>query len=288
MRLLVEDDISPICFLIIAGTGVFSFFGFTRYGFLEKYIFDIQRILRDKEYYRIFTSALLHGSWMHLIFNMYTLYSFGSVIEWKCGFVRFLLIYISGIFGGSLVSLILHRNHEYRALGASGGVCGIVFACIFLIPDSSVYLFFIPYPIPAHVFAIMFMLFSYFGLRAQADNIGHDAHLGGAIVSLLVTTALYPEIVPKNPILYPSVLILALLFLFMLYLKPMHLMSSATRFKIHMPDKKKKQAVEEQKEPTDDEILNRLLDKVKEAGIHSLTYVERQQLERISKRKQQQ
>ncbi|MBN1796227.1 MAG: rhomboid family intramembrane serine protease [Sedimentisphaerales bacterium] len=285
----MEESITPVCLLIIAATGVFSYLGFSRYGFIERYLFDIQRILRDRQYYRIFTSALLHGSWTHLIFNMFTLYSFGSAIEKDFGIWQFLLIYVSGILGGNLLSLVLHRNHEYRALGASGGVCGIVFACIFLLPGSSVYLFLIPYPIPAHIYAVGFMLFSYFGLRSQAGNIGHDAHLGGAIVSLLVTTAMYPYIIRENPILYPGVLIMAVAMLLLLYLNPLHLPQAAAKPKIYKPQKEHQEDKTEEPddEPTDEEILNQLLEKVSKSGIHSLNYIERQKLEMISKRKKQ-
>lgn len=286
----MEESITPVCLLIIVVTGIFSYCGFIRYGFLERYIFDVQRILTDKQYYRFFTCALLHGSWMHLFFNMLTLYFFGTDIELHCGVPRFVLIYISGILGGNLVSLIIHRNHEYRALGASGGVCGIIFAYIFLFPGSSVYMFFVPFPIPAYLYAIGFILYSYFGLRAQVDNIGHDAHLGGAIVSLIVTTMMYPEIVSENPILYPVVLIMTFVIMFALYVKPLYLPGSRSTFKIYMPEKKEpeEQIADKDEEPDDEQVLNQLLEKVSKSGVHSLTYVERQKLEMISKKKQKQ
>ena len=198
--------------------------------------------------------------------------------------------YWLGIIGGSLLSLILHRNHEYRALGASGGVCGIIFACIFLLPGSSVYMFPFPFAIPAHIFAILFIVGSYIGLRGRLGNIGHDAHLGGAIVSLLVTTAMYPYIIRENPILYPGVLVMAVAILLLLYINPLHLPQAATRFKMHMPEKKKQKKEESKidEEPTDEEVLNQLLEKVSKSSIHSLNYVERQKLEMITKRKKQQ
>jgi membrane associated rhomboid family serine protease len=282
------ETIPPFNLAVIVITGIISYVGFTRPGFAERFLFDTQSILRQKQYYRIISSGFLHGDWIHLIFNMYTLYSFGGEIEQVFGPIQFLVIYFTAIIGGNLLSLVLHRNHEYYALGASGGVCGIIFACIFLLPGSSVYMFFIPYPIPAHIFAIFFIIFSYIGLRSQIGNIGHDAHLGGAVIGLVVTTIMYPAIVIESPMLYSGVMGLSIAIMLLLYFYPLHLPghtyqpvwnkpkpSKQDRGTTDVPDKK----------PTDEELLERLLEKVSKHGINSLTYVERQRLERISKQR---
>jgi membrane associated rhomboid family serine protease len=151
------------------------------------------------------------------------LYSFGSAVELFFGRDTFLAIYFAGIVGGNVLALLLHRKDDYRALGASGGVCGIIFACIFLLPGSSVQLLLIPIPIPAYIYAVGFMLYSYYGIRKQRGNIGHDAHLGGAIIGLITATILFPSIVPKNPVLYPVVMLLAVLLLAFLYIRPIRL-----------------------------------------------------------------
>ena len=285
------ESSAPFNLVIIIATAICSYLGFTRPGFGDRWLFDVQSIVRDKQYYRIISSAFLHGSWMHLIFNMYSLYSFGGAIEQVYGPVEFLTIYFSGILGGNLLSLILHRNHEYRALGASGGVCGIIFACIFLLPGSSVYMFFIPFPIPAHIFAVVFILGSYVGLRGQIGNIGHDAHLGGAIIGLVVTTVMHPSIVTESPMLYFGLLGLSVTILLLLYLVPLHLPGHTYRRvgTWSSPAKPESKTAEQPKtEPTDEEILERLLQKVSKHGINSLTYVEKSQLETISRRRKQQ
>ncbi len=275
--------------LIIAATVIFSYMGFNKYGFIDSYLFDVRRIIQDKQYYRIITSGFLHGSLGHLIFNMFSLYSFGSGIEIHFGPVPFLIIYFVSIIGGGLLSLILHRNHEYRALGASGGVCGIIFAAIFLLPGSSVYIFFIPYPIPAHIYAVAFLAISYVGIRGQVGNIGHDAHLGGAIIGLAAATIMYPYIIKANPVMYPAVAVLSIAMLLLLYFDPLDKSEHAYKT-INIKQKRKKKITfkEPLAKPTDDEILNRLLEKVSKSGINSLNYVEVQQLERISKSKREQ
>jgi membrane associated rhomboid family serine protease len=201
----------PVTVFIICITGFISWKAFSNLNILEQYMFTPTRILRNKEYHRLMTSALIHGSWIHLLFNMFSFYSFGGLIEQAYSPYVLLFIYLSSILGGSLLSLVLHRNNvAYRALGASGGVCGVIFASIFLVPGGSVYIFPIPVPIPSWLFAILFILFSFYGMRKQLGNIGHDAHLGGALTGLAVATVMYPSIVSKSPMLYAFIVIFSL------------------------------------------------------------------------------
>ncbi len=205
----------PITILIVCLTGYVSWHGFNNARTLEKCMFVPARILRDKDYHRMLTSALIHGGWMHLIFNMFSFFSFGGLIERAFGPHVLLFIYLTSILGGSLLALFLHRHHDYRALGASGGVCGVIFAAIFLVPGGGVYIMPIPVPIPSWLFAIMFLLFSFYGMRNQLGNVGHDAHLGGALAGLAVTTLMYPGIVSRSPVLYAAIVLFSLgLFVF--------------------------------------------------------------------------
>jgi membrane associated rhomboid family serine protease len=213
----MDETLAPANIAIIAATVYFSYRGFASTAFLNRYLFSTREILEDRQYYRILSSGALHADWVHLLFNMFSLYSFGSAIELLFGRVTFLATYLAGIIGGNILALILHRKETYRALGASGGVCGVIFACIFLLPGTSVQMFFIPIPIPASIYAILFMLISYFGIRSQFGNIGHDAHLGGAIIGLLTATIFHPWIVPQNPVLYPAVMVLAISLMILSY-----------------------------------------------------------------------
>ncbi len=283
----MQEITAPICILVIVATGIFSFRAFTMPILIDRFLFDIEAILRYKQYYRIVTSALLHGGWGHLLFNMFSLYSFGSAIEESYGPIPFLIIYLTGIVGGSLLALIIHRNHQYRALGASGGVCGVIFASVFMFEGMSVQFFFVPVPIPAHIFAICFIVFSFFALRGGLGNIGHDAHLGGAMIGLLAAAAMYPAIVFAQPKLFAAVMGLSATGLIWMYMSPLH--SKNTAYTVINPNanrKKKKTEPTIEPDPTDEEVLNKLLEKVSEHGIHSLTYVERQKLERISKKRE--
>src|SRR5258708_56222 len=134
--------------LTILVTGVVSYLGFRSAAVEEKYIFEPEKILAWKEYYRVVTSGFLHADWRHLLLNMISLYLFGNAIEGYFGRWEFLLIYFGAIVGGGLLSLYVHRHHQYRAYGASGGVCGIIFAHILLFPGSGVAPFFLPFYMP--------------------------------------------------------------------------------------------------------------------------------------------
>jgi membrane associated rhomboid family serine protease len=270
---------------VIAFTVYWSYRGFTSPGFRDRYIFSPTRILQDRQYYRLLSCGFLHLNWLHLIFNMLSLYSVGAAIERVFGLHIFLIIYLGSIVGGSLLSLYLHRNHYgYRALGASGGVCGIIFAFIFLFPGARMGFFFIL--LPGWLFAILFILISFFGLRRQLGNIGHDAHLGGAIIGLLITTALHPSIVVQSPVLYAVVMGLSAALFIYLYENPLFMPGSNPFSPEYWRRRRAKAQARKraQQEREDKESLDCLLNKISQSGMESLSRRERRQLKAISKR----
>lgn len=294
---MIGAGLAPLTLIIIAFTAFASIQGFRQPDIVEKFLFSTKAISRHQEYYRMVTSALVHGDWGHLLFNMFSLYSFGSFMEkgLTFGMLPLAIIYVSSILGGSLFSLYLHRNHEYRALGATGGVCGIIFACIFLFPGTGISFFLIPISIPASVYAIIFIGVSFWGIRSQRGRIGHDAHLGGAIIGLLLTTILFPSIVAQSPILYLVVIGLSIALFVYLYKFPTLLTQpksdpSSRKYWRGEPvdDTPKRQSKrrhrEEAREEHDEQTMNRLLDKISKSGMESLTEFERKQLEHISRR----
>jgi membrane associated rhomboid family serine protease len=196
--------------LITVLTALISWQGFSRPALVERFLFDRERIVHQREWYRTITSAFFHADWGHLLFNLISFYSFATGIERLYGGAILFVIYFASILGGSALSFWLHHGESYRALGASGGVCGVIYASIFLLPGSSIYIFFIPYPIPASVYAVLFLVISIWGIKSRMGNIGHDAHLGGALVGLLVTSLLYPRIIQAQPILYATILIISI------------------------------------------------------------------------------
>lgn len=209
-------------FLILA-TSCFSIWAFEDAGIERKFIFCPKSILADKEYYRLVSSSFLHAGWGHLLLNMYTLYHFGGAIEWRFGPVHFLQIYFGSVMGGDLLSLYLHRHHEYAAYGASGGVCGLIFAYVLIHPGSRLVMFPLPYAVPAWLFAIAFVIASFYAMKSQQDNIGHDAHLGGAMIGLVLAAVLHPELVRQHWAVFLSLLAIGGLVFAFLLMNPLFL-----------------------------------------------------------------
>ena len=203
-------------FAVIAVTCWISYLGFRDSGFEGDYIFWPEAILARRQYIRLLTSGFLHRDGFHLAMNMVSLYFFGPLIEFRYGPVQFLFIYLAAIVGGNLLALYVHRFHDYRALGASGGVSGIILAHIFLFPGGSIGMWFVPIGIPSWLYAVAFLLASFYGMQRQMTNVGHDAHLGGALVGMFTAAALHPIVIRYSPRLFATMAVgTALLFIYM-------------------------------------------------------------------------
>ena len=275
---------APVTILVLVVTALASFYAFQRPDMMERWIFDPQAILVRKEYYRLVTSGLIHADWMHFAFNAFSFYSFARNIEMLYGAKTLLLVYGSSILGGSLLSLVIHRDHEYRALGASGGVCGVIFASIFLLPGSSINIFPLPIGVPAYLYAMIFLAGSFIAHRRQAGNIGHDAHLGGAMVGLLVAAALYPRLIFAEPWMFAGVLGLSLLILTILVRDPLHLSKWPVEVKDEPVGGERSRRYQENRERNRKMAeLDGLLDQVAREGMPSLSHSRRKRLEQLSK-----
>jgi membrane associated rhomboid family serine protease len=275
---------APATVIVLVITGLATLIAFQVPGLLEKWIFNPRAILQEKEYHRLYTCGLIHANWMHFAFNAFSFYSFARGIEMRYGPSTMLFIYGCSILGGSLLSLVIHRNHEYRALGASGGVCGIIFASIFLLPGISISMFFIPVGIPAYLYAVLFLVFSFFAHSRQVGRIGHDAHLGGAIVGLLVATALYPKLVLAEPGMFAGVLGLSLVILLALIFIPLRRRNPELReWEMPSGDERERRYLENSGRNARAEELDELLGKVSRDGMQSLSNMQRKRLEQLSK-----
>lgn len=203
-----------VLLLIIANVLV-SMKGFNDYSFLDTYKFQVGKIISGEKI-RTLTSGFLHVDWMHLGFNMYALYLFGGIVASFLGMVNFVIIYFVSLLAGSLYSLYFHKNEPYySAVGASGAVSGIIYASILLYPAMELYLFFIPIPIPGYIFGVGYLLYSIYGMKKQLGNIGHSAHLGGAMGGFAITLLISPSLFTTNRILVISLgVVIMMLLLF--------------------------------------------------------------------------
>lgn len=186
--------------LIIANV-LMSIKGFNDPVFFDRYKFQVQRVLGGEKI-RMVSSGFLHVDWLHLGFNMYALYLFGKVVDSSFGTLNFVLIYFASLLAGSMYSLYQHKKESYySAVGASGAVSGVVFSSIMLYPSMELIMLPIPIPIPGYVFGIGYLLYSIYGMKNQVGNIGHSAHLGGAIGGYLITLVLRPSVITNHTIM---------------------------------------------------------------------------------------
>ncbi|MBW6498563.1 MAG: rhomboid family intramembrane serine protease [Bacteroidales bacterium] len=189
-----------ITLFIIILTVLVSYTTFRNRVAFERMKFNAYEIRQHKTWYRFFSYGLLHADWMHLLINMFVLYSFGSLVEnilvqEFAGMGRFFygLLYVTALFCSVVPSYFKHRkNYYYNAVGASGAVSSVLFASIILHPQGSVYFMFIPVPIPAFIFGVFYLAYSVWMARRSADNVAHDVHFWGAIYGIAFIAALNP------------------------------------------------------------------------------------------------
>jgi membrane associated rhomboid family serine protease len=143
-------------------------------------------LLRKQQYHTLLSSGLIHGSGQHLLFNMLTFYFFGPSLEQTIGTIRFVVLYVVALALSEARTYLQHRNNpNYASLGASGAVSAVLFASIVYFPNQSLFILPIPFPIPAPLFAVSYLIYSWHLGRQGRDNINHTAHIDGAVTGLL-------------------------------------------------------------------------------------------------------
>jgi membrane associated rhomboid family serine protease len=153
-----------------------------------------------KQYFRFLSYGFVHADFMHLLFNMYALNSFGEAVErylysdpalfGSQGKWFFLLMYVTALIVSVIPDYFYHKNHSYyRALGASGAVSAVIFSYMVLQPNQKIGIIFLPpsLSLPAYIMGILFIGISIFLARRGSDNIGHRAHVSGALYGFLFT-----------------------------------------------------------------------------------------------------
>jgi len=187
-----------IALLVI--TCITSYLAFQNGELMEKMIMHPTSVAKNNEFFRFISSGFIHADWMHLGINMYVLYTFGQQVELdyadsfgKFSTLYFLVMYFGAMFISSIPSYLKHKgNVNYRSLGASGAVSGVVFAYILFNPMARLMLIFPPIPMPAVVLGVGYLAYSFWASTRNRGRINHDAHAYGAIFGFLFTLALKP------------------------------------------------------------------------------------------------
>lgn len=191
-----------ITLILIIIISLVSIYAWQNDSLTGKWIFNPYTINRYNQYYRFLTSGFLHGSWIHLFFNMFVLYMFGRHIEaifyqihGLLGLVLYVALFLLGVIVSNIPTYIKYKSApHYNALGASGGVSSILFSFILFDPISKLYLYGI-IGLPGIVWAALYIIYSYYMGKKGVDNINHDAHLVGGIFGIVFTILIYPNVI---------------------------------------------------------------------------------------------
>jgi membrane associated rhomboid family serine protease len=191
---------APVNLAIIAITCLVSFAAFSNPRLIERFVLWPPAIQRLHQYDRLLTCGFVHADFGHLLFNMFTLFSFGAAMEIMfkpyLGAAGYALFYAAGIVLSALPSYWRHRNDaNYRSLGASGAVSAVLFAYILIKPWSMILV--IAFPVPAIVFALVYLGYTIYMDRRGTDRINHSAHLWGAVYGIVFTIVLEPRVLPQ-------------------------------------------------------------------------------------------
>ncbi|MBW8361231.1 MAG: rhomboid family intramembrane serine protease [Kaistella sp.] len=216
---------SLVLIIIIAATAIISFIAFSNHGLFEKYKFSVGAIIQKKEYIRLLSAGFLHADMMHLILNMYVLYAFSPAIFEIFGTIGFLVIYFGSILLGNLFSLYIYKERPwYSAIGASGGVSGVIFASVAMYPELiKIGIIFLPpeLSVPGYIFGFLYFGYSVYMMLypKDHDNVGHAAHLGGAFFGLIYAIGFHPQLAMEN-ILFLGIMAIPLLYMsYMVFVK---------------------------------------------------------------------
>ncbi|MFC2427224.1 MAG: rhomboid family intramembrane serine protease [Capnocytophaga leadbetteri] len=195
--------------IILIATIAMSYYGFNNATFFNRYMFNVGAVQKG-DYVRLISSGFLHANWEHLIFNMISLFFFYEVVTDSMGELLFVLIYFGSMLLGNVFSLqIYKRQSYYSAIGASGAVSGIIFTAIALYPKAIKVNF-----LPGWLFGALYFGYSVFMMfnPQKGDNLGHTAHIGGALFGLAVVVLYAPTIVMHNA-LYLGIMALPLVYM---------------------------------------------------------------------------
>jgi membrane associated rhomboid family serine protease len=188
--------VNTTAIIIIALNIFLSNKGFRDRVFFNNYKFSPHHIKKGEKI-RYISSGFLHVDYTHLFVNMFTLYFFVDAVIFQVGDINFLIIYFTSlIFGNWLTYRFNSNNINYSAVGASGAVMGIVYSAILLNPEMT--LFFFILPMPGYIFGLGYLFYSIYSMKRVNDNIGHEAHLGGAIAGFFTTIFISPFVIINN------------------------------------------------------------------------------------------
>jgi membrane associated rhomboid family serine protease len=161
---------------------------------IERSLFRPYWLLRRREYSTVYMSGLVHADLGHLAFNMLTFFYFAFPLERRVGTVKFVVLYLLALALSDVWTYFRHRdNPEYASLGASGAIAAVLFAYIVYYPTTTLMFFFLPVPIPAPLFAVLYLAYEFWAGRQRLGRINHEAHVSGAVFGVAFVALTDPQ-----------------------------------------------------------------------------------------------
>ena len=180
-----------VLFNVVAFIGQLLVSHFMRFPILGYLALSVEG-LRHGFVWQLLTYQMLHGGWLHLLFNCWAIFVFGREVETTLGRPSFLTLYFgSGVVGGlvqALAGVLIGGRFAAPVVGASAGAFGLVAAFAALFPERRLMLllfFVVPLSMRAKFLLLFEAALAVFGLFAGMDNVAHAAHLGGMAAGIL-------------------------------------------------------------------------------------------------------
>ncbi len=186
--------------LVIIFTCIISIAAFNNREIMSRFQLNPYSVIHRGEWFRVITHGFLHADYMHLFVNMFVLFMFGNAVEeyFRAYFREKAILYLTLMYFGAIMFSVIytlqkHKNDMwYNGVGASGAVSAILFSSVLFQPLTSLCLYGL-LCLPGFIWAIVYVVYSYYMGRKGIGNVNHDAHLYGALFGIAFTLMLRPS-----------------------------------------------------------------------------------------------
>lgn len=183
----------PVTVILMASVAVVSVLAWLFRPLRDALLLNPFRVRHGGQVHRLLTAGWVHGDASHLLLNLLSLYFFAEPVLRVFGATRFLALYISAVILAFVPTTLRHMgNPGYNSLGASGATTAVMFSAVMLDPALKLYVMFVPIPVPAALYAVVYLAYSAWQSRGARQEVNHDAHFAGAVYGALFTYVFEP------------------------------------------------------------------------------------------------